>query len=296
MGMTSLRDIYDGARATGEHVLSIEFWPPKTEVGELNLFAEIDRMAKLNPAFCSMTYGAGGSTRDKTVELVSRIERECGLDMMCHLTVVDQSRAEVRSVLDRLRAAEVRNIIALGGDPAPGTEWAPRADGFAHADELVAEALGSSYGDWFSVAVAGFPEVHPRAQSRESDLRYLKGKVDAGACVVITQLFFDNDDYYRYVEDARRIGIEVPIVPGMMPIRSAAQIQRITALCGARIPAKLIALLDTVQGDDEAAVRLGIDYTTEQCEQLLSFGVPGLHFYALNKADAVLEIHSRLGL
>jgi methylenetetrahydrofolate reductase (NADPH) len=292
MGMTSLREIY----SRDERVLSIEFWPPKTELGEQNMFAELDRMAKLNPAFCSMTYGAGGSTRDKTVDLVSRIERERGLDMMCHLTVVDQSRAEVCSVLDRLRASGVRNIIALGGDPASGTEWAPHNDGFTHADELVAEALGSAYGDWFAVAVAGFPEVHPRAESRDSDLRYLKGKVDAGACVVLTQLFLDNADYFRFVADARLAGIEVPIVPGMMPFRSAAQVRRFTSMCGARIPAKLDKLLGTVEDDDVAALRLGIDYATQQCAELLDFGVPGFHFYSLNKADAVLEIHSRLGL
>jgi methylenetetrahydrofolate reductase (NADPH) len=296
MGMTNLRDIYAGAHAAGDHVLSIEFWPPKTEAGERALFTELDRLVKLNPAFCSMTYGAGGSTRDKTVELVTRIERERGLDMMCHLTVVDQSRGEVRAVLDQLRDAQVRNIIALGGDPAPGRGWAPHADGFAHADELVAEALGSTYGDWFSVAVAGFPEVHPRAASRDSDLRHLKGKVDAGACAVITQLFLDNTDYFRFVEDARRIGIEVPIVPGMMTFRSAAQVRRFTTMCGARIPAKLDALLATVADDDAAAVALGIDYATAQCAELLEFGVPGFHFYSLNKADAVLEIHARVGL
>jgi methylenetetrahydrofolate reductase (NADPH) len=290
--MTRLGDFY----ADPGRVLSIEFWPPKTELGERNLFAELERLRKLNPAFCSMTYGAGGSTRDKTVELVCRIEREFGLDMMCHLTVVGQSRAEVRAVLDRLRANDVHNIIALGGDPAPGTEWAPHADGFRYAHELVSEALREDGGDWFSVAVAGFPEVHPRATSRESDLRYLKAKVDAGAAVVITQLFFDNDDFYRFVDDARRIGIEVPIVPGMLPIRCAAQARRFTAMCGARIPAKLDALLATVEDDDAAAVQLGIDYTTEQCEQLLRFGVPGFHFYSLNRADALLEIHRRLGL
>jgi methylenetetrahydrofolate reductase (NADPH) len=238
-----------------------------------------------------MTYGAGGSTRNKTVELVQRIEREHGVDMMCHLTVVDQSRAEVRGVLDRLSSLGVRNVIALGGDPAPGAEWAPHADGFGYAHELVAEAV-----DRFSVAVAGFPEVHPRAESRESDLRYLKAKVDAGACVVITQLFFDNDDYYRFVADARRIGIEVPIVPGMLPIRSAGQARRFTAMCGARIPPALERRLAAVEDDDAAAVALGIDYTAEQCEQLLQFGVPGFHFYSLNQADALLEIHSRLGL
>ncbi|HEY1968482.1 MAG TPA: methylenetetrahydrofolate reductase [NAD(P)H] [Pseudonocardia sp.] len=292
MGMTDLREIY----SRDEHVLSIEFWPPKTEVGERNLFAELDRLAKLNPAFCSMTYGAGGSTRDKTVDLVERIERDRGVEMMCHLTVVNQSRDEVRSVLDRLSRSGVRNIIALGGDPAPGSEWAPHPDGFAHADELVAEALGERYPGRFAVAVAGFPEVHPRAHSRQSDLRYLKAKVDAGACVVITQLFLDNADYFRFVTDARAAGIEVPIVPGMMPFRSAGQVRRFTTMCGARIPAKLDTLLRTVEDDDAGALALGIDYATQQCAELLDFGVPGFHFYSLNKADAVLEIHSRLSL
>jgi methylenetetrahydrofolate reductase (NADPH) len=292
MGLIRLQDCYSDS--TAAPVLSVEFWPPKTARGEQNLFAEVDRMRKLQPAFCSMTYGAGGSTRDKTVDLVLRIEREFALDMMCHLTVVGQPVAEVRAVLDRLRAGDVYNIIALGGDPPPGTEWVAHADGFRYAHELVSEALKMD--SRFSIAVAGFPEVHPRAESREKDLRYLKAKVDAGACAVITQLFYGNDDYYRFVEDSRRIGIEVPIVPGILPIRSAVQIRRFTQMCGARIPARLNALLDTVADDDEAAVRLGIDYATEQCEQLLSFGVPGFHFYSLNRADALLEIHRRLRL
>jgi methylenetetrahydrofolate reductase (NADPH) len=292
VGVSSLADHYRSA--SEGPVVSIEFWPPKTEAGERSLFAEIERLRKLHPAFCSMTYGAGGSTRDKTVDLVIRIEREFGLDMMCHLTVVGQSRAEVCGVLDRLRDAGVFNIIALGGDPQPGDDWAAHAEGFHYAAELVAEARARD--DRFSVAVAGFPEVHPRAQSRESDLRFLKAKVDAGASVVITQLFFDNDDFYRFVDDARRIGIEAPIVPGLLPIRSAGQIRRFTKLCGAGIPAKLNRLLDTVADDDAAAARLGVDYATEQCARLLEYGVPGFHFYSLNKADALLEIAGRLGL
>lgn len=290
--MFDLEEIY--RESASAPVLSVEFWPPKTEAGERSLFAEIERIRKLRPAFCSMTYGAGGSTRDRTVDLVLHIEREFGLEMMCHLTVVGQSRAEVCGVLDRLADAGVWTIIALGGDPAPGTEWSAHADGFGYAHELVAEARGRD--PRFSVAVAGFPEVHPRATSREDDLRHLKAKVDRGADVVITQLFYDNADYFRFVEDARAIGIEVPIVPGILPIRSAAQIRRFTALCGARIPPRLDALLDTVADDDAAAARLGVDYATEQCEQLLAAGVPGFHFYSLNKADALLEIHRRLGL
>ncbi|GAA5151997.1 methylenetetrahydrofolate reductase [NAD(P)H] [Pseudonocardia eucalypti] len=288
MGMRTLQEIYSAPAP----VLSVEFWPPKTEAGEAALRREAKSIVgDLNPAFCSMTYGAGGSTRERTVDLVSALHREFGVDVMCHLTVVDQSRAQVRSVLDRLRESQVRNIIALGGDPAPGVEWAPHPEGFAHADELVADAHPE-----FSVAVAGFPEVHPRAESRESDLRHLKRKVDLGARVVITQLFFDNDDYFRFVDDARRIGIEAPIVPGVMPIVSVSGIRRFTALCQARIPDRLAGRLDQVGDDAEAAVRMGIEYATEQCDELLRGGAPGLHFYALNKARSVLEINERLGL
>jgi methylenetetrahydrofolate reductase (NADPH) len=294
--MSSLRDYYQriDLRHLTDPVLSVEFWPPKTEAGERSLFEEIERLRAVRPAFCSMTYGAGGSTRDKTVELVVRIQREFGLEMMCHLTVVGQSRAEVCGVLDRLRAEGVFNIIALGGDPAPGSEWSAHADGFTYASELVVEARRRD--DRFAVAVAGFPEVHPRAESREDDLRHLKAKVDAGASVVITQLFFDNADYFRFVDDARAIGIEVPIVPGILPIRSGGQIRRFAKMCGSAIPPRLDALLNTAGGDDEAVRRLGVDYATEQCEGLLKFGVPGFHFYSLNRADAVLEIYRRLGL
>ncbi|MCA1689932.1 MAG: methylenetetrahydrofolate reductase, partial [Actinobacteria bacterium] len=192
-----LRDIYASPGPT----FSIEFWPPKTPEAEEDLFREIEVLKTLGPAFCSMTYGAGGSTREKTVDLVIRIRRECELEVMCHLTVVDQPKAVVRSVLDRLKAESIENIIALAGDPPDGAEaaWNPHPEGFAHSRELVEEAIGHG----FSVAVAGFPEIHPRAGSREADLGYLREKVAAGADVVITQLFFDNDDYHRYVDEAR---------------------------------------------------------------------------------------------
>ena len=242
--------------------LSIEFFPPKTEKGEEALFQEIENLKSLHPSFCSVTYGAGGSTRDKTVDLVERIHRECALEVMCHLTVVGQSKEEVRSVLTRLRRAGIENVIALGGDPPQGVEdWTPHPDGFQHAIELVNEAV--SYG-CFSIAVAGFPEVHPRAPSREADLGHLKEKADAGADVVITQLFFDNEDFYRYVEDLRRLGIRAPIVPGILPILSVPQIRRFTALCRSKIPLRLERLLAKVEDDEEGAVRLGIDYATEQ--------------------------------
>ena len=274
--------------------LSVEFFPPKTEKGEENLFSEIEFIKRLKPSFCSVTYGAGGSTREKTVGLVETIHDGCGLEVMCHLTVVGQSKAEARAVLARLREKGIENLIALGGDPPQGmTDWRPHPDGFHYAIELVREAKTL---DGFSIAVAGFPEVHPRATSRESDLQFLKEKVDAGAAAVITQLFFDNDDYFRFVEDMRKLGVTVPIVPGVLPILSASQVRRFTALCGAKIPGKLEKELVKVEGDDNAAVEMGIDYATRQCEALIDFGVPGLHFYSLNKSYSLLAICKNLGL
>jgi methylenetetrahydrofolate reductase (NADPH) len=285
-----LADLY----ARPELTLSVEFFPPKTDKGEENLFSEIEIIKRLNPAFCSVTYGAGGSTREKTVDLVERIHRECSLEVMCHLTVVGQSKDEARGVLLRLKEKGIENIIALGGDPPQGmVDWKPHPDGFHHAVELVREAvrLGG-----FSIAVAGFPEVHPRAKSRTSDLRYLKEKVDAGAAAIITQLFFDNDDYYRYVDDVRRLGVRVPIVPGILPILSVSQIRRFTSLCCAKIPAQLEHELVTVENDEEGAIQLGIDYATRQCEGLIKFGVPGLHFYSLNKSHSIQALCKNLNL
>jgi len=274
--------------------LSVEFFPPKTEKGEENLFSEIEIIKRLNPGFCSVTYGAGGSTREKTVELVEKIHNGCGLEVMCHLTVVGQSKEEARAILRRLKEKSIENLLALGGDPPQGMAgWQPHPDGFHHAVELVREAVALG---GFSVAVAGFPEVHPRAASRESDLKFLKEKVDAGAVAVITQLFFDNQDYYRFVEDLRKLGVHVPIVPGVLPILSASQVRRFTALCSAKIPPALEALLAMVENDDDSAVEMGIEYASRQCEELIRFGVPGLHFYSLNKSYSVVAICQNLGL
>jgi methylenetetrahydrofolate reductase (NADPH) len=285
-----LRDLYSQPGLT----FSFEFFPPKTDAGEASLLGEVEILKALEPDFCSVTYGAGGTTRDKTVDLVTRLHSELGLEVMCHLTVVGQSKDEVRSLLHRLRDNRIENIIALAGDPPRGqTDWAPHPDGFVYSTELVAEARAL---DWFSIAVAGFPEVHPRAESREADLRYLKRKVEAGADVVITQLFFDNDDYYRYAEDLQRLGVEVPIVPGMLPILSATQTRTFAKLCGSRIPRRLEALLDKVESDDAAALELGINYATEQCDGLIRFGVPGIHFYSLNRSRSVKTIFENLSL
>jgi methylenetetrahydrofolate reductase (NADPH) len=289
-----LRDIYDRPGKT----FSVEFYPPKDAAGVERLFDEIEKLKQLSLAFCSVTYGAGGSTRETTLEVVRRIRHEAGLEVMCHLTVVNQPKRKVRGVLQFLRDNGIENVIALAGDPPRGqqeADWAPHPEGYHHSRELVEDALAFEDG-WFSVAVAGFPEVHPRAVSRESDLRYLKEKVDAGAEVVVTQLFYDNDDYYRYVEDLHALGVEVPIVPGMMLIQSSAQCRRIASMCGSKIPAGLEARLAKVEDNSDDALQLGIDYTTEQCEALLAYGVPGFHFYSLNKARGVSAVFENLAL
>jgi methylenetetrahydrofolate reductase (NADPH) len=289
-----LRDIY----AEPGKTFSVEFYPPRDDAGVQRLFAEVQELKKLGPAFCSVTYGAGGSTQGTTLEIVKRLRHEAGLEVMCHLTVVNQPKAQVHGVLEHLRDNDVENVIALAGDPPAGSrelDWTPHPDGYHHSLELVHDTLALAP-DWFSVAVAGFPEVHPRAVSRESDLRYLKEKVDAGADAVVTQLFYDNDDYIRYVEDVRALGVEVPVVPGMMLIQSAAQCRRIAAMCGSKIPRRLEEMLAKVEDDDEAAVQLGIDYTTQQCQGLLEFGVPGFHFYSLNKSRSVAAVFDNLAL
>ncbi len=285
-----LADLYARSGLT----LSVEFFPPKTEKGEENLFSEIEIIKRLNPGFCSVTYGAGGSTREKTVGLVEALHQDCGLEVMCHLTVVGQSKSEARAVLHRLKEKHIENVLTLGGDPPQGmADWHPHPDGFHHAIELVREAIGLGC---FSVAVAGFPECHPRATSRESDLKFLKEKVDAGAAVIITQLFFDNDDYFRFVDDLRKLHVTVPIVPGVLPILSAPQVRRFTALCCSRIPEKLERELVKVETDDNAAVDMGIEYASRQCEELIKFGVAGMHFYSLNKSHSVQAICKNLGL
>ena len=285
-----LRDIY----AAVNPALSFEFFPPKTEKGEANLFKRIETLKTLSPAFFSMTYGAGGSTREKTVSLGRRIREASGVETVCHVTCVGQSKDEVRSVIKEIGSLGMENIMALRGDPPRGeTNWQAHPDGFNYAAELVREIkrIGG-----FSTAVAGFPETHPEAVSREADLRYLKEKVEAGADAVVTQLFFDNEDFYRFDRDLKALGVDVPIVPGIIPILSAEQIRRFAEQCGARIPPKLNEALDGVAGDDEAGQALGIEYATRQIRELLDYGVPGVHIYCLNRAKAAVAIINNLGL
>ena len=294
--MTKLRDIY----ARDGLTFSIEFFPPKTDEGMENLYSAVAELKKLDPSFVSVTYGAGGSTQDTTLKVVKRLRYAEKLEVMCHLTIVNQPFHKVKGVLADLWGSEIENIIALAGDPpeGPTATWKAHPDGFRTSRELIEAAKRGQHGwyDFFSVAIAGFPEGHPRSESRESDLQYTKEKIDAGADVLITQLFFDNEDFFRYTEDLREMGVTIPIVPGVLPIQSVAQVRRFTKMCGAKIPERLESLLAEVEDDDAAAQQLGIDYATEQCEGLLEYGVPGLHFYSLNKAHSVAAIYEKLDL
>lgn len=284
-----LRDIYSSAEGP---VFSFEFFPPKTPKGEENLLAEAAILKGLNPSFFSMTYGAGGSTRDKTIDLGERIRTATGIETVCHVTCVGQSRDEVRGVLSEISGRGMKNIMALRGDPPRGqTDWRPHPEGFRYASELMDAAREIAD---FSIAVAGFPEKHPDSPDRESDLKYLKLKIDHGADAVVTQFFFDNDDFFRWRDDLVAAGVNIPLVPGVIPILSAAQISRFAELSGARIPGNLQKLLEAAGGDEAAAARAGADYAAAQIRGLLDGGAPGVHIYCLNKSASSVGIFRQL--
>ncbi|HEY0095952.1 MAG TPA: methylenetetrahydrofolate reductase [NAD(P)H] [Archangium sp.] len=272
---------------------SFEFFPPKTDEGTANLLKTLEDLAPLEPGFVSVTYGAGGSTRDRTVELVTRIKRETGIEAMAHITCVGHTPEELREVLRRLEAAKVDNVLVLRGDPPQGqTSFQAMEGGFRHASELVRFIREEDFN--FSLGGACYPEGHVETASRDDDLRHLKEKVDAGLDFVITQLFFDNAFYFDFVERARRVGINVPIVPGIMPITNYEQVHRFTRLCGATVPMRLALQLERVKDQPDAVVQLGVAHATVQCMELLARGVPGIHFYTLNKSPATRMIVSAL--
>jgi len=286
-------------------VFSFEFFPPKTEKGELGLFRSIERLAPLEPDFVSVTYGAGGTTRARTFELVRRIRNDFGIEAVAHLTCVGSSRAELVAILDQIGQAGIRNILALRGDPPQGeARFEPAPDGLRYGSELV--ALIREQGD-FCVGAACYPEVHPEAKDAEADLRNLKAKVDAGADFLVSQLFFDNRSFTTFVDRARAAGIEVPILAGIMPVTNLGQIERFTQLCGASLPASFHARLQQCHEDPQEVFWTGVSYCARQCEQLLNppasdpyadppKGVAGIHFYTLNKSPATRAIFEILKL
>ena len=277
-----------------ERLFSFEFFPPKTEAGAANLERAIRELADLHPAYVSVTYGAGGSTRDRTVDLVTRIQRTENITAMAHLTCSGAGREEIGTVVDRLVDGGIENIIALRGDPPAGQERFQVAEGgFAHASDLVT-FIRRRHGERVCLAGAAYPEAHPECRDPDSDLRHLGIKVRAGLDFVITQLFFDNRHYFDFVARARAAGITTPIVPGIMPITNLAQIERMTRMCGATIPAALFAELDRRRDDPVAVQQLGVAQATAQCVDLLEGGAPGIHFYTLNQSPATRMILTAL--
>ncbi|MDP6559396.1 MAG: methylenetetrahydrofolate reductase [NAD(P)H] [Candidatus Binatia bacterium] len=283
-----IKDVMNG----GWPLFSFEFFPPKDDAGAISLFETIANLKELRPAYVSVTYGAGGSTRRKTIDITKRIKHEIGLEAMAHLTCVGHGREEILPLLDELEQAGIENIMALRGDPPQSeSSFVPHPDGFRYADGLVSFIRSRKN---FCLGVAGYPEVHPEAASKDADLANLKRKVEAGGDFVVTQLFFEPRDYFDFVERAGKVGIKAPIVPGIMPVTNVAQIKRFTQMCGAKLPSPLLAKLEAVDGDPKAVAQVGIEHATRQCQELLRGGAPGIHFYTLNKSHATRTILSSL--
>jgi methylenetetrahydrofolate reductase (NADPH) len=273
-------------------VFSFEFYPPKTDEGLANLHTALDDLKEDGPDYVSVTYGAGGSTRETTIGVVKSIKQQYGIEAMAHLSLVGTSVDGLRAVLDEIQGAGIENVLALRGDPPRGeTEWNAHPEGLEYSVELI-ELIQREYD--FCVGAACFPEVHPQAASPEDDLRYLKRKVDAGASFLITQLFFDNRDYFDFVDQARAIGIDVPIIPGIWPVTNYAQIKRIAELCQSRFPDRFERELEERKDDLDAVADLGVAYAALQCVELLAKGAPGIHFYTLNRSPATRAILAAL--
>ena len=290
-----IQDIF----AQHQTTFSFEFFPPKTDEASEELFRTIAALQPLQPSFVSVTYGAGGTTRDRTHDLVVRIERDTNLTAVSHLTCVCHSLSEMTAILDRYAASGIENVLALGGDPPRNLANFDRSkDAFRYADELVrfVRSRPGPNGRGFGAGVAGFPEGHPGCPNRLQEMDHLKRKVDAGADYICTQLFFDNRDFYDFCERCALAGVRVPIIAGIMPVTTKAGMVRMAELAaGARFPAKLIRAVGRC-GDDAAVARVGISWATEQCADLLHHGVRGIHFYTLNRSDATRQIYQNLGV
>jgi methylenetetrahydrofolate reductase (NADPH) len=277
---------------SGKRSVSFEFFPPKDDEGFADLFRTIEALKPLAPTYVSVTYGAGGSTRRKTVDLVKRIKHEIGIESMAHLTCVGATREEIHGVLEDLLAGGIENVLPLRGDPPKGQEsFVKTPGGFGYANELIG-FIRDRYP--FCLGAACYPEVHPEAPDATTDLDNLKRKVAAGAHFLITQLFFNNEDFFRFRDRAAAAGIGVPILAGIMPILSVNQIKRFTKMCGASIPAGLLAKIEAVEDDAEAVRQVGMYHAARQCEQLLAEGVAGLHFYTLNRSTATRAVFQEI--
>lgn len=275
----------------GLPIFSFEFFPPKTEQGVESLYETLDELVQMKPDFVSVTYGAGGTTKDKTHRIVLTIKERFGLEVMPHLTCVGHTHEELQQMLEEYAASGITNVLALRGDPPKGVdEWAPVEGGPEHAIDIVRMAYNTGV---FSVGVAGFPEGHPEAMSFAKDIEYLAQKVKAGADFVVTQLFFDNSLYLDYVSKARRAGVTIPIIPGIMPVTKLSQLEKFKELSGCFIPRELRSALSKCK-DDQQVEEVGLAYCAAQCADLLRSGAPGIHFYTLNKSRACTTVHAAL--
>jgi len=294
--MQLVRDIYRAKQGAKQPVVSFEFFPPKTDEGDRNLLEKtIPALMQTGPDYCSVTYGAGGSTRDKTLRIVDSIQKKHRLTAVAHLTCVCSTREQIQDLLQQIKGLGVKNVLALRGDPPGGGEFKATPGGFEYSSQLV--GFIRDQGD-FCIGVAGFPEGHIACKSGKlDDWRHLKTKIDSGADFVVTQLFFDNADYYEFRDHmTRKHDVRIPLVAGIVPILSGSQIKRFTALCGARIPQSLAARLDALGDNDEAVAEFGIEYATKQCQELLRNSAPGIHFYTLNKANSTIRVLRNLSL
>jgi methylenetetrahydrofolate reductase (NADPH) len=286
--------IEDILASSDEPVFSFEFFPPRTPEGEQMLQETLRTLRALEPSFVSVTYGAGGSTRDRTVEITKWIKQELGVEAMAHLSCVGTTREQLVEILDEVQVAGIDNVLALRGDPPRGeTEWRPHPGGLSYSTEL-ARLINDGYD--FCIGAACFPEVHPEAPDLAHDLRFLKEKIASGARFLITQLFFDNALYFDFVAEVRAVGIDLPIIPGIIPVTDVNQIKRFTTMCGASIPPALLEQLELRADDPDAVIQLGVAYATLQCADLLRRGAPGIHFYTLNRSPATRAIVSALKL
>ena len=275
--------------------ISFEFFPPKTAEGEEALFRTIKELEFIHPTFVSITYGAGGTTRERTIRVVKKIHTQTNLTVMAHQTCIGHTRKEIIDILSQYKEIGVQNVLALRGDISQGQEetFVFPPDGCRYANELVS-LIRETFGDWFSIGVAAYPEGHPESPDLDTDIHYFKKKVEAGAEFAITQMFFDNRYFYNYIEKLQKEDIDIPVIPGIMPITNFKQIKKFADMCGATIPGELIQKLQAVADKPEEIEKIGIDYAIQQCEDLLKNGVKGLHFYTLNKSKATIEIYNHI--
>ena len=288
--MRRIRDIFSQKEVT----LSFEFFPPKKNSQLDSFFHVVDELLKLGPDFISVTYGAGGSTRDKTMEITTELQNRFNIPTIHNITCIGHSRQDLTEILDDIKANGIVNVLALRGDTPRGSkEWKPEPDGFMHAYQLC-DLLKKSYGDYFSCGVAGFPEGHPEAPNKEIDAIYLKNKIEHGAEFIITQLFYENKDYFDYVTRIRNINVNNRVIPGILPVLNFRSLKNFCGFCGATIPPRFYDIFGPLEDDLKATERKGIEIAINQCTELLEGGAPGLHFYTLNKLEPIKEIVVKL--